>query len=40
MAPDFLERNLSLPELKRSLFCSLDKVLPVGILTACMVNEN
>jgi hypothetical protein len=40
MAPDFLERNLSLTELKGSPFGSLDKVLPVGILTACMVNEN
>ncbi len=35
MAPDFLQRILGLPELKGS-----PKVLPVGILTACIVNEN
>ncbi len=40
IAPDFFEKNLSLPELKGSTFFSLDKVLPVGILTACMVNKN
>jgi hypothetical protein len=37
LAPDFLERNLGLPELKGSSFFSLEKVLPMGIFTERML---
>ncbi len=35
-----LRGTLSFQSSKEALFCSLDKVLPVGILTACMINYN